>query len=119
MRRTMLDEEELRLIRVTFIDIHGARRDLDVAPGQTLMKAAVDHDVSGVLADCGGACSCATCHVHVAEGWQSRLKPATSLETSMLEEAPDLQRSSRLACQIKLIPELDGLLVHVARSSED
>lgn len=79
----------------------------------TLMKAAVDNNIPGILADCGGACSCATCHVYVNEGWLDRLEEPTETEKDMLDFAYDSRPNSRLSCQVELKSELDGLFVRV------
>jgi 2Fe-2S ferredoxin len=75
------------------------------------MEAAQRAGVPGIVAECGGSCSCATCHIHVEEEWFARLMPPTSIETELLEFAPDVRPTSRLACQIILAPELDGLTI--------
>jgi 2Fe-2S ferredoxin len=79
------------------------------------MKAAVDNDVAGIVADCGGAMTCATCHVYVDEAWQSRVGPPSELETSMLECVVDPQPNSRLSCQITITEALDGLVLHLPK----
>jgi len=84
--------------------------------GQTVMGVAVDHNVPGIHGDCGGQCACATCHVYIAPAWierVGRVKEARP-EFTMLEGAPaDVQPNSRLACQVRLEPGLDGLVVLV------
>jgi 2Fe-2S ferredoxin len=77
------------------------------------MQGAVTNGVSGIAAICGGACSCATCHVYIDEAWRSRTGARNDLEESMLEMADDVQPNSRLACQIKMTEELDGLVVRI------
>ena len=98
---------------VTFIAFDGRHHPVEVAPGTTLMRAAVDHDVPGIDGDCGGCCACATCHVFVAAPWDARLGPRTPQEEDMLNFAADLRDNSRLACQIRLEEEHDGLVVHL------
>jgi 2Fe-2S ferredoxin len=78
------------------------------------MEAAVDNDVDGVVAECGGACACATCHVYVDPEWQERLPAIEAMEDAMLDAVMDRQPGSRLSCQIELTAELDGLRVRVA-----
>jgi 2Fe-2S ferredoxin len=78
------------------------------------MEAAVDNDVAGIVAECGGACSCATCHVYVDPAWTAKLPPPDAQENGMLECVLDRQGSSRLSCQIVLTPALDGLVLRVA-----
>jgi len=85
---------------------------LDAKPGQSLMQAAVARNVSGIAADCGGLLTCATCHVYVREPFASRLAPPGADEDGMLGfTAAPRRANSRLSCQIKLTPELDGLAV--------
>ena len=96
---------------VTFIDAQGAARIVAADDGATLMETAVRNAIPGIEAECGGACACATCHVYVDEGWQDRLPPPQSMEEDMLDFAYDVRPNSRLACQIRIRPELDGLVV--------
>jgi ferredoxin, 2Fe-2S len=99
--------------RVTFIEPSGARREVIAAPGVTLMEAARAHGIAGVVARCGGACACATCHVYVAPAWLARLEPREDMEEGMLESAWEPRPNSRLSCQIHLTPALEGLEVQV------
>lgn len=102
--------------QVIFHDIDGQRIEADVAPGNTAMEAALDNAVAGILAECGGACACATCHAYIADAWLPRLKPMEDMEDAMLDTANDRRPSSRLLCQIELTPDLDGLEIFVARN---
>ena len=101
--------------RVTYIQPDGRARVVDASPGTTVMEAAVDNDVQGIVAECGGACSCATCHVHVDPAWAAKLPPPDAQEDGMLGCVLDRTPTSRLSCQIVLKPELDGLVVEVAK----
>ena len=103
-------------IRVTLVEASGIRRELaDGTPGQSLMELARAHGVVGILAECGGLCACATCHVYVDEAWWPRVGEADDVEFSMLDLVGDaLEDTSRLACQIKLRSELNGLVAYVA-----
>jgi 2Fe-2S ferredoxin len=80
------------------------------------MQVAADALVSGILADCGGACTCATCHVHVDPAWLSRLPPPDDNESAMIDCALHVQDNSRLSCQITLVEALDGLTLHLPPS---
>jgi len=100
--------------KVTYIQPNGVSRLVEVRAGTTAMEAAVDNDIEGIVAECGGACSCATCHVYVDPGWAAKLPPPDSQESGMLECVLDRQDTSRLSCQIVLTPALDGLIVRVA-----
>jgi 2Fe-2S ferredoxin len=102
--------------RITFIQHDGAEHTLEVAPGQSVMQAAMSNGVPGIIADCGGSCSCATCHVYVDEAWRDRLPAAEQAEKDMVECALHVQENSRLSCQIKVIDELDGLVVRIPES---
>jgi len=80
------------------------------------MEGAVKNLVPGIDADCGGACACATCHVHVDPQWAGVLPPKQDMEETMLDFAQELEPTSRLSCQIKVTPELDGLVVRMPKS---
>jgi 2Fe-2S ferredoxin len=97
--------------KVTFIAHDGTQRNVDAETGQSLMRAAVDNDVRGIDADCGGMCACATCHVFVDPDWFARLPEPSPMESSMLEFTAERRDTSRLACQIPITPALDGLVV--------
>jgi 2Fe-2S ferredoxin len=75
------------------------------------MEAATRNGIPGILAECGGACACATCHVHVEEAWLGKLGTPAELESAMLEFADDVRPNSRLGCQIRITEEMDGLRV--------
>ncbi len=100
--------------KVTYIQPGGVSKVVDVRAGTTAMEAAVDNDVAGIVAECGGACSCATCHVYVDPAWAAKLPPPDSQESGMLECVLDREATSRLSCQIVLTPALDGLVLRVA-----
>jgi len=97
--------------KVTFIEHNGTRHDVEAVSGQSLMRAAVDNSVPGIDADCGGECACATCHVYVEAAWLARTGEQNDMERSMLGFAAVTQDNSRLSCQIKISPALDGLVV--------
>jgi ferredoxin, 2Fe-2S len=101
-------------IHIRFIAADQSVQEIETATGQSLMKAAVDANVQGIEADCGGTLTCATCHVMVASPWAERLPPTSPDETGMLDfAATPPQAGSRLSCQIPLTAELDGLVVHL------
>lgn len=99
---------------ITFIDIHGNERAIDAEAGQSLMQIACDHQIDGILADCGGSCSCGTCHVYLDESASARLKPPSQIEDDMLSCVNDRRKGSRLSCQVKASRELEGMIVRVA-----
>jgi ferredoxin, 2Fe-2S len=104
---------------MTTIEIHlihpdGTRRTLQSRQGQSLMQAAVDANVDGIDADCGGSLTCATCHVFVEPEWTSRLPAVSNDEQGLLDfTATPREAGSRLSCQITLTPELAGLTVRL------
>jgi 2Fe-2S ferredoxin len=102
--------------RVIFHDVDGQRIEADVAAGNTAMEGALDNGIAGILAECGGACACATCHAYIPGPWLGRLKPMEDMEDAMLDTANDRRPSSRLLCQIEMTPDLDGLEIFVARN---
>ena len=104
------------MVHVTFVDWEGSRRTVEIAAGLSVMEGGLRHRIAGLDGDCGGACACATCHVHVAPEWVERLPPPSALELAMLKMAVAPDATSRLACQIKLRPELDGLTVRTPKS---
>ena len=86
---------------------------VDSSSGLTLMEAALENDVPGIIAECGGACSCATCHVYIDDKWQNRVGAPNIMEDDMLDFAYDRRENSRLSCQIVLDESLDGLVVYI------
>ncbi|GMU46489.1 MAG: 2Fe-2S iron-sulfur cluster binding domain-containing protein [Pseudomonadales bacterium] len=99
------------MIKVTYIEFNGTERTVQVEEGMSLMEAAVTNLVPGIDGDCGGVCACATCHVHVDPAWIDKLPTMESLEDAMLNLAEGRDALSRLACQIKAAPALDGIVV--------
>lgn len=100
------------MARITYVEHTGKEHVIDVPTGLTVMEGARDNGVPGILADCGGACACSTCHVYVDPEWVDKLPPRQPMESDMLDFAfePDPERS-RLTCQLKVTDELDGLRV--------
>jgi len=98
---------------IRYVQANGQIVEADVPLGSSVMQGAVDHMVEGIVAECGGACSCATCEVLVDESWMSLVGEACDIERDMLEGAGTPRANSRLSCQIEVTPELDGLVVAV------
>jgi ferredoxin, 2Fe-2S len=96
---------------ITFIDQDGTERSVEAELGSTVMETAINNDIPGILATCGGSCSCATCHVYVDEEWADKLPPPEVEELDMLDTAHEVQENSRLSCQIQVTDEIDGLVV--------
>jgi len=99
--------------KVVFIEPSGARRQIDAPLGVSVMEVARQNGIAGIVARCGGACACATCHVYVSPSWVGRLEPPEEIEEGMLETAWEPRANSRLSCQIHLTRDLDGLEVAV------
>ena len=97
--------------KVIFIEDSGVRHEVTVQAGLSLMRAAVDNNVPGIDADCGGLCACATCHVFVDSEWESRAGQRSVMEDDMLNFAAETRANSRLACQVLVTDALDGLVV--------
>ena len=98
---------------ITFVQQDGTEYTVEAKAGQSVMDVAVKNGVPGIVADCGGACACATCHVYVDDEWRPQTGARMDLEDSMLEFAEEVRDSSRLSCQLKMSDALDGLRVTV------
>jgi ferredoxin, 2Fe-2S len=99
--------------KVTFIEHSGREHSVEAEVGETLMEAAIKNAVPGIVAECGGACSCATCHVYVDERWRDQTGEPSEMEEDMLDFAFDVRATSRLSCQVRVTPGLDGLVVRI------
>ena len=97
--------------KITFIEHDGTVHDVEAETGETVMEAAMRGSVSGIVAECGGSCTCATCHVYVDEAWLAKTGERSLEEDEQLDNAYDVRPNSRLSCQIKMSEELDGILV--------
>lgn len=101
------------MVKITFVQPDGSQQVVEATPGMTVMEAAKLALVPGIEAECGGACACATCHVYVDSEWRENTGEPSQMEEDMLDFAFDVREESRLSCQIKVTPELDGLVVRV------
>ncbi len=103
-------------IVATMIQTDGTEvRITDAQPGESLMEAARRVGVDGIVAECGGACSCATCHVYIGEDWFAKVGPPDDVEEEMLDMVDHIRRpTSRLSCQIRLNEGLSGIVAEVA-----
>jgi ferredoxin, 2Fe-2S len=101
---------------VTYISHDGASNEIEVASGTSVMQGAVDNMLDGILAECGGSCSCATCHCYVDAAWVDKVPAANEMEKDMLECVLEPQDNSRLSCQVIVTDELDGLVVKLPES---
>ena len=97
--------------KITYKDKSGNSKTLEVEKGLTVMEGAIQNNVPGIDADCGGSMACATCHVYVEEKWLNKLSKIEDAEQDMLDMAFEPKKNSRLSCQILISDELDGLVV--------
>jgi len=104
------------MTRILFIEHDGTEHSVEATDGETLMRAAVNQSMPGILGDCGGTCSCATCHAYVEDASSARVPAPTADELAVLDGVLDLQANSRLICQIVVNPGLGGLVVHVPKT---
>ncbi len=100
--------------KITYITPDGTQHDVDVDTGYSVMEGAINNDIQGIVAECGGACACATCHSYIDEAWLDKLPKMDDMEDSMLDAAFERKSNSRLTCQLEVTDEFDGLVVHVA-----
>lgn len=102
------------MVRITFVEPGGTERAVEAQPGTCLMRAAIDNGVDGMMADCGGELSCATCHAWIDPAYVDKAQPASEEEREMLECAvAEVRPNSRLACQVILTDALDGMRVEL------
>lgn len=101
------------MYQVHFISFDGIRRSVETQLGENLMRAATDNAVPGIDGDCGGQCACATCHVYVSSPWSEHLPKMRANENDILEFSNERREASRLACQIIMTAEIDGIEVHL------
>jgi len=98
---------------ITYVEPDGRERVLDIAAGSSVMQGAVNHNVRGIIAECGGSCSCATCHVYVDESWMPKISGKSDSENALLDAVCEPRPNSRLSCQIQVSEALDGLIVRI------
>ena len=101
------------MAKITYIENNGKSHSVDVADGLTVMEGAVQNNIPGIDADCGGGMACATCHVYVKDEWFDKINKKSEGEDDMIDQAYEPKKSSRLSCQIQVSPEIDGLEVHL------
>ena len=101
------------MAKITYIENNGNSNTIEVANGLSVMEGAVQNDVPGIDADCGGGMACATCHVYVKEEWLDKLQKKEDGEEDMLDMAHQPNKFSRLSCQLIVSDELDGLVVGI------
>ena len=101
------------MAKITYIENNGTSHTVDVAEGLTVMEGAVQNNIPGIDADCGGGMACATCHVYVKDEWFDRINKKNEGEDDMIDQAYEPKKSSRLSCQIQVSSDIDGLEVHL------
>ena len=99
------------MTKITYIDHQGSSKKIEVENGLSVMEGAIQNDIPGIDADCGGSMACATCHVYVEGKWLDKLPKAEDAEVDMIDMAYEPKKNSRLSCQIIVTDELDGLEV--------
>ena len=97
--------------KIMYIEHNNKSHEIEVSNGLSVMEGAVQNNIPGIDADCGGSCACATCHVYVDEKWFNKLPKKESAEEDMLDMAYEPSKFSRLTCQITVTDELDGMVV--------
>ena len=101
---------------IKFVAHDGTVTEVAAEPGTTIMKTAIHNGITGIVAECGGAMSCATCHVYFDPEWNNKLDTPSTMEKEMLEFVITPSPTSRLSCQIKMTDDLDGIVVHLPES---
>jgi 2Fe-2S ferredoxin len=101
------------MAKITYIENNGTSHTVDVAEGLTVMEGAVQNNIPGIDADCGGGMACATCHVYVKDEWFDKINKKNEGEDDMIDQAHEPKKSSRLSCQIQVSSDIDGLEVHL------
>ncbi len=99
------------MTKVTYKDNDGNTKTIEVENGLSVMEGAIQNNIPGIDADCGGSMACATCHVYVEEKWYNKLPKAEDAEVDMIDMAYEPKKNSRLSCQLIVSEELDGLIV--------
>ena len=102
-----------RMPKITYITSDFKSHTIEVQNGLTVMEGAVQNDISGIDADCGGGMACATCHVYVTEDWLDKLPKKEDGEEDMLDMAYEPKKNSRLSCQLVVSDELEGLVIKI------
>lgn len=101
------------MAKITFIEPDGTRVSVDAQPAERILDLARNNDIKGIVGECGGELACATCHVRVDAGSFAKLDPAGEVELELLDCAFDRQQNSRLACQMTMSAELDGMVLEL------
>ena len=101
------------MAKITYIENNGKSHTVEVAEGLTVMEGAIQNNIPGIDADCGGGMACATCHVYVKDEWFDKINKKSEGEDDMIDQAYGPTKNSRLSCQIQVSSEIDGLEVNI------
>ena len=101
---------------IKYVEASGSEQEVEVAVGENIMQGAVDNMIDSILAECGGACACATCHCYVDDAWAGKIPAPQSAEQDLLEAVVDPKENSRLSCQIVVTDDMEGFTVHLPES---
>ena len=101
------------MTKITYKEHNGKEHTVDVQNGLTVMEGAVQNDIPGIDADCGGSMACATCHVYVKDDWYDKLDEKSEGEDDMIDQAYEPKKNSRLSCQITVSDKVEGLVVYL------
>lgn len=112
----LLSHGNLNMPKIIYQTRDGSRHEVEVETGYSVMEGAINNNIEGIVAECGGACACATCHSYIDEAWVEKLTAMDDMEDSMLDAAFERKANSRLTCQIEVSDALDGLVVYVAEN---
>ena len=107
---------ETAVPKIKYIEANGTEHIAEVRCGSTVMQGALDHGIPGILAECGGSCSCGTCRVYVDEAWRPKTGEPSEIEDATMDGHDDTHAGKRLSCQICVSEELDGLVVRLPKS---
>lgn len=113
----LFEPTEIAMPKITYVTADGNRIEAEVENGYSVMEGAINNNVDGIIAECGGACACATCHAYVDDKWLEKMPAMDAMEDSMLDAAFERKDNSRLTCQIEVSDDLDGLVVTVGENN--
>ncbi len=102
--------------KVIYVTADGTRHEVEVEIGYSVMEGAINNNIDGIIAECGGACACATCHAYIDDTWLDKMPEMDDMEDSMLDAAYERKDSSRLTCQLEMNDAWDGLVVHIGEN---
>lgn len=106
------------MVKITYVQPDGSAQTVDGVTGHNVMETAVRNDIAGIVAECGGACACATCRVFIDDAWRIAMGEPSEVEREMLEFAEEGNPAARLSCQMRITDDFDGLIVRVPASQQ-